>query len=112
MLTNQAISSVDLKPITWEFNERFENGWMTGPKQMLAELSGLNEADIGLITFPDADRVMQEFMLHLPDSIRAAIVNGSIPVAHGAPPVHNQADEAIAPVHDGFGEDAGPDMDI
>ncbi len=120
------IDRIDLKPVTWDHLDRWESGQFSGPLQLLAELCGRSDIELKFLTYPDVDRVMQEYMLHLPQTIRDAIAGGKIPTYRGPPPEpegmertpdlpHNDGDR-VAPdaermVHGGFG-DAGPDMDI
>jgi hypothetical protein len=85
--------SVTLKPVTLDHVLRWQNGLIAGPMAMLAELSGLAESTLGLLQYPDADIVLQEFSLHLPATIRQAVAESAIPMTGEAPALSR------APVH-------------
>lgn len=57
---------------------------------LMTELSGVEEAVLRELRYPDADRVMEAFMAMLTETMRDDIVNGRIGMK--APPVIDPAD--------------------
>lgn len=64
---------ITFKPVTLDLSLRWQAGEMGGPLALMAELTDMQEAILGMLTYPDADRVMSEFMYHLPDVMRQSV---------------------------------------
>lgn len=85
-----SLASIELRPVTLDDVFRWQAGKIAGPMAFLAELAGLTEDTLGLLQYPDAEIVLQEFSIHLPAAIRLEVVGASVPkhdAAGGEPPV-------------------------
>ena len=75
---------------------RWQHGFLKGPMQLMAELSGLSIAQLGLVTYPDASALLDEFFLHIPAVIRSDVAaSKESPI--GTPPTEAEGPPAAAP---------------
>lgn len=58
---------------------RWDEGGITSAIALMAELAELDEMSIRLITYPDAELVMNEFLAHVPALIREDILQRRVP---------------------------------
>lgn len=76
----ERVEAIDIAPAKLDHLLKWQAGKYRTTLALLAELTGHNEATLRQVTFPDADRMMAEFMVVLPEGIRADIQSGRIPV--------------------------------
>jgi hypothetical protein len=120
-LTGKQVAEVRLKAFTAEMAERWEDGYIHGPRKLMEELTGLPRETLGKITYPDWDRVQTEFLLHIPQFIKEMILEGRIPeprtpMAQDQPPPMPAVDGPRGPVQpseyfepdDGGGDEQHP----
>lgn len=74
------IEAITLAPLRLGHVIRWSDGAWKSSTEFLAELAGVDEAVIREIRYPDADRVIDQFMQMLTPDIRESILNGQIPV--------------------------------
>jgi hypothetical protein len=73
------VEAVELRPVLLDDQLRWQEGHFKTPLALLADICGLPETAVRQLRFPDADRVMREFMFHLPDLVSDDITNGRNP---------------------------------
>lgn len=66
-------AAITLKPVTLDTLIRWQAREIASPMALLAELSEIQEPMLGLLCYPDVDRVLTEFAAHLPDSMRQEV---------------------------------------
>jgi hypothetical protein len=74
------IESITLAPLRFGHALRWSEGAWKSMVELLVELSGVEQAIIHELRYPDADRVMEAFMSMLTPEIRDDIANGRIPL--------------------------------
>lgn len=80
------IDAVTIKPVKLDHFLRWESGEIATALALLSELSGLQQAALRQINYPDIERVMGAFVGMLPAKIAENINRGEVPVA-GSPTV-------------------------
>jgi hypothetical protein len=78
------INEVRFKPVELDHLLRWQAGEFGSSMALMAVLADEEQGTLRALTFPDADRVLAEFMMHLPAAIRADIESGRIPIASPA----------------------------
>lgn len=99
----QPIESITFKAVTLDQVLRWQSGEINGVLALASELSNLQEPFLRQITYPDAQFVMDEFMAHIPETIRASIAEGRMPVYVGPTPIAGEDDRPQQ-----VAEEAGP----
>jgi hypothetical protein len=84
---NKKVTSISLAAPCLGHALRWTEGDWSSAIALLVELAGVDEAVIRSLRYPDADRVMDQFLTMLPPDIRSDIADGRIPVkgATGTP---------------------------
>jgi hypothetical protein len=77
----QKIDAVTIKPVKLDHFIRWESGEISTALALLSELTGLQQAALRQINYPDIERVMAAFVSMLPAKIAANIERGEVPVA-------------------------------
>jgi hypothetical protein len=75
------IDAVTIKPVKLDHFLRWESGEISTALALLSELSGLQQAALRQINYPDIERVMGAFVSMLPPKIAENINRGEVPVA-------------------------------
>jgi hypothetical protein len=75
---------------------------------LMTELAGVDEAVLRELRYPDADRVMEVFMSHLPEEVRDDIGQGAVPLMMRK--VEPEPEEAEAPLDDEIPQGPGVPM--
>jgi hypothetical protein len=75
------IDAVTIKPCKLDHFIRWENGEFSTALALLSELTGLQQAALRQINYPDIERVMAAFVNMLPAKIAENINRGEVPVA-------------------------------
>lgn len=101
----KAVSQIALAPLRLGHVLRWNEGAWKTSIELMVELSGVDEAVIRELRYPDADRVMEAFMALVTPQIREDITNGQIPLKQ--PPAWSDQpppDEEEARITNGGGE--------
>jgi hypothetical protein len=98
------IDAVTIKPVKLDHFLRWESGEISSALALLSELSGLQQAALRQINYPDIERVMAAFVNMLPAKIAENIDRGEVPIA-GSPivplsPLQQAALEPEPPVYE------------
>lgn len=80
------IDAVRIRPVKLDHFLRWESGEISTALALLSELSGLQQAALRQINYPDIERVMGAFVAMLPAKIAENINRGEVPIA-GQPTV-------------------------
>ena len=75
------IDAVTIKPVKLDHFLRWESGEISTALALLSELTGLQQAALRQINYPDIERVMAAFVNMLPAKIAENIDRGEVPVA-------------------------------
>jgi hypothetical protein len=75
------IDAVTIKPCKLDHFIRWENGEISTALALLSELTGLQQAELRQINYPDIERVMAAFVSMLPAKIAANIDRGEVPIS-------------------------------
>jgi hypothetical protein len=75
------IDAVAIKPLKLDHFLRWESGEISTALALLSELTGLQQAALRQINYPDIERVMGAFVSMLPTKIAENINRGEVPVA-------------------------------
>lgn len=67
---------ISFSPFNLGHVEKWRQGYYKGIKHMMSELSGISEEVITQIKYPDADRVMTEFFMLVPDDLKPVLKDG------------------------------------
>lgn len=73
------IEEISFAPVRYDHSMRWSKGEYKSLNGLMAELAGMSEETLRQIRHPDFDRVMTEFMIHLPEDIRAWTSRGEVP---------------------------------
>jgi hypothetical protein len=76
----QKIEAISIGPLRLGHVLRWNEGAWKTSIELLVELSGIEEAIIRDLRYPDADRVLDTFMQMLTPEIRDDVLNGRIPL--------------------------------
>lgn len=80
------VDTIDIGPVQLDHTIRWSEGKVSGALPLLAELSGLPEAALRLISYPDVARLMGAFMVLLPgeilNDINAGVARTAAPAPH------------------------------
>jgi hypothetical protein len=91
------VDIIVIKPWLLDHTLRWHEGRFQTIMEALSELTGMAEAALRQLRYPDADRVMGAFFQMMPDDIRAAVGRGEFPTPLAQPtPVPD--DEKVARV--------------
>jgi hypothetical protein len=74
------IEVITLAPLRLGHVLRWNEGAWTTSTELLVELAGVDEAVIRDLRYPDADRVLDQFMQLLTPEIRDDVINGRVPL--------------------------------
>jgi hypothetical protein len=80
---NKKVETITLSAPCLGHALRWTEGDWSSAIALLVELAGVDEAIIRSLRYPDADRVMDQFLTMLPPDIRTDIADGRIPVKSG-----------------------------
>ena len=106
-------SSITIRAVTLDDVVRWQTGTVLSPMALLAQMTGTSESMLGLLRYPDADRVLAEFMNQLPDAIRNDVLKApNIGSAVEAPADTIQGAEGASPSFFGEGEEADPSLGL
>jgi hypothetical protein len=75
------IDAVTIRPVKLDHLLRWESGEISTALALLSELTGLQQAALRQINYPDIERVMAAFVNMLPAKIAENINRGEVPVA-------------------------------
>jgi hypothetical protein len=75
------IDAVTIRPVKLDHFLRWESGEISTALALLSELTGLQQAVLRQINYPDIERVMAAFVNMLPAKIAENINRGEVPVA-------------------------------
>jgi hypothetical protein len=75
------IDAVTIRPVKLDHFLRWESGEISTALALLSELTGLQQAALRQINYPDIERVMAAFVNMLPAKIAENINRGEVPVA-------------------------------
>jgi hypothetical protein len=75
-----------LRPVSLETTLLWEEGAIPGLLALMARVTGIPEAALAQIKYPDADTAMAMFLNHLPTQIRNGISEGRVPMRVAAEP--------------------------
>jgi hypothetical protein len=98
------IESITLAPLRLGHVLRWNEGAWKTMIELLVELAGVDEAVIRELRYPDADRVLDNFMQMMTPEIRSNIIEGQIPLKV------DDANEAAPRVTNGSGGEIDPVM--
>jgi hypothetical protein len=90
------IESITLATPCFGHTLRWNDGDWPTSVALLVELAGVEEAIIRSLRYPDADRVMEQFLSMLPPEIRNDIAENRIPVKRSQGTPEQQLAEATA----------------
>lgn len=74
------IDRIVFRPLKLVNTEMWLKGSYKSIMHLMSDLSGLPEDTLRQLCYPDADRVMSEFINLLPDEIKAWVVKGQVPI--------------------------------
>ena len=77
----QKIDAVTIKPVKLDHFIRWQSGEISTALALLSELTGLQQAALRQINYPDIERVMAAFVSMLPARIAANIEREEVPIA-------------------------------
>jgi hypothetical protein len=78
---DRTIEQIEIKPPSIKTLTRWQRGQIPSSMALLAELSGISEALLVNITYPDADRVLLALFNIVPQAIKASFTDGDRPLA-------------------------------
>ena len=81
----QRIEAITIKPFTFELSLRWREGKISNSLELLYEMAAEGKEALGLVRYPDMDRVMMAFTESLPADIRENIADGVIPTTAPTP---------------------------